>query len=202
MTSHATYLLPYLAAARRHGAGFGALLWTSPQTQAARFDAMARLYDFDGRRILDAGCGRADLLDYFEARDIAVEHYTGLEAVADLAAAARAKQQPRSTIIHGDFVADPHRLDVGVQAIVFCGSLNTLEAGQFYATLRSAFAAAADALLFNFLDSPYLAGADYLGWYAPRQVMAFLDSLPGIHRVNMLNDYMRGDCTMMATKET
>ena len=56
------YLQPYLKAAERHGAGFGSLLWASPETQASRFDAVERLGRLHGKSILDVGCGRADLL--------------------------------------------------------------------------------------------------------------------------------------------
>jgi DNA-binding MurR/RpiR family transcriptional regulator len=35
-----SYLQPYLQAASRHGATFGALLWASPKSQAARFHAL------------------------------------------------------------------------------------------------------------------------------------------------------------------
>src|SRR5205085_11899167 len=79
------YLQPYLSAVRRHGRGFGSLLWASPHTQAARFDAFVRLCALEGRSILDAGCGRADLLDFLLARGIRPDHYTGLEAVDTLA---------------------------------------------------------------------------------------------------------------------
>src|SRR5437868_1227064 len=58
------YLEPYLDAARTHGGGFGSLLWASPQTQAARFQAIHRIIDLSGARVLDAGCGRADLPEF------------------------------------------------------------------------------------------------------------------------------------------
>jgi hypothetical protein len=40
------YLIPYQRAAALHGAEFESLLWASPQTQAARFDAFGRLWRF------------------------------------------------------------------------------------------------------------------------------------------------------------
>jgi len=56
------YLLPYHEA-RQHGAkGFDALLWTSREGQRLRFDTIARLCPLHERKIVDAGCGRADLL--------------------------------------------------------------------------------------------------------------------------------------------
>src|SRR5687767_15928369 len=83
-----SYLRPYRAAARAHGAGFGTLLWASPQTQAVRFDAICRLADLRGKSVLDVGCGRADLLEHLVARGIEPADYVGIEAVDELARAA------------------------------------------------------------------------------------------------------------------
>src|SRR5688572_20626498 len=68
------YLEPYVRAAARHGEGFGSLLWASPQTQGARFDALMRLCEFGGRNVLDVGCGRADFLDHLIKREVRPAH--------------------------------------------------------------------------------------------------------------------------------
>src|SRR2546423_14466740 len=74
------YLTPYREAASRHGDRFGSLLWASPRTQAARFDAICRLAHLAGKRVLDAGCGRADLMDFMISRGIEPAEYVGIEA--------------------------------------------------------------------------------------------------------------------------
>ena len=85
MTDSPDYLEPYRDAARRYAGGFLSLLWASPDTQAARFDAICRLERFAGRSILDVGCGRADLLDYLIARNATPADYIGIEAIPELA---------------------------------------------------------------------------------------------------------------------
>src|SRR5436190_16538223 len=87
----AAYLTPYREAASRHGDRFGSLLWASPKAQEARFDAICRLADMRGRRVVDAGCGRADLLDFLFERGIEPAEYVGIEAVDELVAAAKRK---------------------------------------------------------------------------------------------------------------
>ena len=193
------YLQPYLAAARRHGDGFGSLLWASPQTQAARFDAITRLCDLQGRSILDAGCGRADLLDHLLSRKIIPEHYTGLEAVDELAAAAERKQHPNRLIVRADFVMEPARLLTAADVVIFSGSLNTLESEAFYGALRTAHAAAVEAVVFNFLCSPRLAGAAYLHWRQTDAVRQFAVELDA--EIVLLDDYLDGDCTVCLTKK-
>ena len=192
------YLAPYERAASRHGAGFSALLWATPQTQAVRFAALTRLVGLNGKSILDVGCGRADLLDFLLARDVRPAHYVGLEGVAALADAAEAKNHPDAMIVRADFVREPLRLFVAADVVYFSGSLNTLDPALFYATIRKAYDAAAEALVFNFLASPELAGVSYLHWHQPNEVWAFCKTLTDA--VRRLDDYLRGDTTFALTK--
>ena len=190
----ASYLEPYRRAASQHGDRFQSLLWASPRTQAARFDAICRLADMRGRRVLDAGCGRADLLDFLVRRGIAPREYIGIEAVDELAAAAMKKGLPKSQIVHGDFVREPRRLEVGADVIVFSGSLNTLDSGQFYLSLRQGFEAAGEVLVFNFLAAAHIAHAQWLTWHHTEDVLAAAKSLSS--QVRILEDYLDGDCTI------
>jgi hypothetical protein len=126
-----------------------------------------------GRRVLDVGCGRAELLGYLLRRGIEPSHYTGLEAQAWLVRSARRRGYPASTILQGDFVREPSRMRVSADVVVFSGSLNFLQSREFYGCLRAAWAAAGEALAFNFLTSPLLTGARGLRWHQPASVLAF-----------------------------
>jgi SAM-dependent methyltransferase len=192
------YLKPYMDAARAHGGGFGALLWASPATQAVRFDAMARLYEFTGKSLLDVGCGRADLLDFLLNRGMKPAHYIGLEAVRELAAAAQAKGHADAMIVRADFVREPARLFTGADVIVFSGSLNTFDVIAFQGALSRAHEAAVEAVVFNFLDGPGLAAASFLTCHAKDDVMKFARTLGG--EVRALDDYLPGDCTIAMIK--
>lgn len=196
------YLAPYRRAAERHGADFPSLLWASTHTQEVRFDAICRLAPLGGRSVLDAGCGRADLLRFLLSRGVRPADYNGIEAVHELATAAgraceRAGAVP-ARITRADFVREPLRLFVGADLVVFSGSLNTIDDGPFYATIRRAFDAAAETLVFNFLSSNYLAGAAYLRWRRPASVLRFCADLTG--DVKSLDDYLHGDCTVALFK--
>lgn len=193
-----TYLQPYLSATRWHGSAFRSLLWESRKAQATRFDALARLCQFDGHSILDVGCGRADLLDFLIARGIQPKHYTGLEAIEPLAKSARRKGRPNSLIVNADFVADPDRMFSAADIVIFSGSLTTLESRAFYATLKTAHRAARKELAFNYLASPLLAGAKFLHWHRPAIVRQFAERLGG--QIATLQDYLEGDCTLRIRK--
>jgi hypothetical protein len=160
-----------------------------------RFDALRRLVEFSGRTMCDAGCGRADLLDYLEACGVRPADYIGIEAVDELATAVERKQRPGVRILRGDFIQQPVRLFVGAELVVFCGSLNTVEDGSFYQTLRRGFDATAWGLVFNFLSSPELAGASHLHWRHRADVERFVETF-GALEIRVVEDYLRGDCTM------
>lgn len=192
------YLEPYASAARQHGPGFKALLWASRATQAQRFDALAKLCNLTGKSVLDVGCGHADLAGYLIEHRIEYAEYRGLEAMDDFATAAEKKDYPRCTIARGDFVTEPVKMFVAADVVVFSGSLNTLDQETFYATLRRAFDATAHQLIFNYLDSPYLANARFLTWHRPDMVLAFARGLTP--DVNELSNYMEGDRTLLLEK--
>ena len=63
---------------RRYGYDHRGLGFRNRSSQEKRFDALLALGDFDGRRILDVGCGFGDLLAFLVERGI---HplYTGLD---------------------------------------------------------------------------------------------------------------------------
>jgi SAM-dependent methyltransferase len=192
------YLFPYHAA-RQYGAkGLDALLWTSRKGQRARFDAIARLCPLAGRRIVDAGCGRADLLGRLLELGIVPAHYTGLEMIPATVRAARRKRYERCTIVRADFVRQPEKLQVGADVVVFSGSLNTLTRPQFYRTLRAAWEAAGQAVVFNFLSSRYWCGEEWLTWHRRKTVLAFCRSLGGEPRFD--ESYLEGDCTIAVTR--
>ena len=195
------YLKPYLTAARQFGAGFGSLLWASPRTQAVRFDALVRAATGEAirdRRLLDVGCGRADLLDHLRRRRVVPAAYVGIEAVEDLAAAAERKG---AAVVRGDFVARPDLMaTAAADVVLISGSLNTLDGPAFYRTVRAAFDAAGRAFAFNFLASPRLAGSSHLAWHRPADVRAFAETLS--NGVAYWDDYLDGDATILMRKDS
>ena len=192
------YLRPYLDAVQRHGAKFQSLLWASPSAQEARFAALARACQLEGRIVLDAGCGRADFLDYLLAQNIHPARYIGIEAVETLARAAEAKCPPHASIMRGDFIDNPTLLDQNADVIVFCGSLNTLRTDDFYQTLHLAWQYTRGELAFNFLCSTQLAAGKHLTWHAIADVLDFAHTMTA--DVALDTTYRDGDCTIAMKK--
>lgn len=198
--SSPAYLRPYLDAVEKHGAKFESLLWANPSAQAARFAALARWCEIEGRTLLDAGCGRADLLAYLQEQRVEPAHYFGIEAVEELAVVAEQRNLPHAQIIRGDFIDDPTILNRGAHVIIFSGSLNTLSPDDFYQTLRIAWQYTQSELAFNFLCSPRLASGNHLNWYRTTDLLELAYSLTPDVAVD--DSYRKGDCTIVMRKLT
>jgi len=154
------YLEPYRDVIRERGAGFEALLWSSRESQRARFRAVCEMVELQGRTVLDAGCGNADFLEFLDGAGVGYRSYLGIDALAELVENARRLGRPAERLAVLDFVAETEAFrTVGrwlggpPEIIVFSGSLNTLEQGQALAVLERAWAACGEALVFNFLCS-------------------------------------------------
>lgn len=166
------YLKPYIERLEETGPTFEALLWNNPDSQAARFRTIAQMVELHNRHILDAGCGRADLAHYLKQHTTQTpSHYTGIDAIPELLAVAQQAAQDNQLVtppghthlVNADF-ASAQSPDFYTSAnpsapppdiIIFSGSLNTFEEKQARGTLRWAWKAANEALVFNFLsDKP------------------------------------------------
>ncbi|MEZ6235010.1 MAG: class I SAM-dependent methyltransferase [Phycisphaerales bacterium] len=191
----ASYLRPYRDAVEAAGPVFEALLWHSRAYQQVRFKVMtdairgviaaghaSRRPALDGRVVVDLGCGRGDYAAYLASEGIQIARYIGVEAVPELAVAARktvaglrgqdaesdaeADEALDATIIEADFAADPvliERLAAGGgEVFTLSGSLNTMDEGLARAVLERAWRGVSrvrrGVLAFNFLSSAYEGG--------------------------------------------
>ena len=152
MTRH-THLDPYRDWAQQHGSGFGVTLWASPRSQQLRFEVMTQMCPLAGKRVLDAGCSRGDFAAFLIERGVQFRHYTGIDGLDEVIRFAAGRGLPRCDFHCGDFIDDPKLLSIGQpQVICISGSLNTMTDEQVFAVLKSAWAAASEALVFNFLS--------------------------------------------------
>jgi SAM-dependent methyltransferase len=151
--THDAYLEPYRASQRRHGSGFEVTLWASPRSQRRRFEVFAQMCFLAGKRILDAGCSRGDFAAYLLEQDIPFDRYVGVDALCEVIDHARHRQLPGCEFHCGDCVANPSLLSIGrPQVICISGTLNTMGDAQVMQLLTSAWQAAGETLLFNFLS--------------------------------------------------
>ena len=99
------------------------------------------------------GCGRADFLGYLLEQGIVPAHYVGMDMIPAALRSGRRKRYPGCELVEADFVREPEKFRVGADVVAFSGSLNTLTRPKFYRTLRAAWEATGEWLVFNFLCS-------------------------------------------------
>ena len=200
-----SYLTPYQIAAAQHGGAFETTLWNSPKTQRARFEVIAQLCPMSGNTIIDAGCGRGDLLDYLIEIDRRPKQYIGVDALEEMIAAAVEKQLPDAEFIHEDFFADPSVLRRYQPAvIVYSGSLNTMTDNEFLLALNTAVGITEIGIVFNFLSARFnrkwVQDTGVARRHPPDLVVSKMLEW-NINRIELRHDYLDDhDCTIAAWK--
>lgn len=166
------YLAPYRRSLDAIGPAFGSLLYYAPESQSRRFEALAKMAPLHGRRVVDFGCGRGDLLLWLEAHGVHCARYLGLDAFPEFVEVARERVRSAGACEADcaalDFVdCDFERFGSDDEAVtfVFSGSLNLLSQDRAMAVLLRAFRVLArrpgNALAFNFLSRcPSYAGEE------------------------------------------
>ena len=197
---------PYTEAVKQFGAGFEATLWNSPAAQQLRFDVMIDLAGIREARVLDVGCGSGDLAARLLEREIPVTGYVGIDAIPEMIEAAARRDLPGCRFVAGDAVADPALLCTGdPDYTCISGTLNTMDDATAQKLVADAFAASAEAVVFNFLSTrhhPRFAGRDTTP-ARRRDPVVWLDFALGLSsRVAFTQAYLDGhDATIMVRKE-
>ena len=148
------YLEPYREAVERFGPGFEATLWTSRKAQTLRFDVMIGLAGFEDCVILDAGCGQGDFAARLVECKVPFSRYIGVDAMPQMIDAAGQRKLPRCEFVLDDVLTCPSTLSAAEPDYVcISGTLNTMDEDTARKLVASAFEAAAQGVLFNFLSS-------------------------------------------------
>jgi len=162
--AHDLYLQPYRESVERHGVSFEATLWASRQSQRIRFKTFTEMFDFTGKRVLDAGSSRGDFAEYLIDHHIAFERYIGVDGLEKVVLHANEQGLANSEFHHGDLLADEKLLLTGdPDVICISGTLNTMTDREVMQLLESSWRSAGEALMFNFLS-------DRCGRLAPPQL--------------------------------
>ena len=181
---------------RVHGPRREALDW-SEQGQQTRFRVLAEAADFEGRSVLDIGCGLGDFLPFLEARFGKVA-YTGFDFFAPFIEHARANH-PRGQFEVRDVLRDPFP---EVDLVVSSG-LHNIPTGEneaeMVALFRKAFGAAREAVAVNMLSTRADRRDDGRAYFVPERMLAAAQE---ISRYAVLrHDYLPHDFTLYLYRE-
>ena len=179
-------------------AGYGAdssfaLGWRNEHDQRVRFDALAGIADLNGKTVMDAGCGYADLYSFLKERYPEMAHYYGVEQIPELAdkAITRYGHLPDTTFIARNFLhADLPICDY----VLASGSLNYGSSvnGFIYKAIEKLYSHCTIGLGFNLLR--YMPVDGTLVAYDPDEILAFCKTLSP--NVILKTDYDEVDFTI------
>jgi SAM-dependent methyltransferase len=163
------YLEPYQRACDAYGPSFEATLWASREWQEKRFRVFTELFCFRDAAFIDAGAGQGDFVAHLIAGAVRYRRAVGLEAVGAMLESARARALDRCEFLAADFVAEEDAFERAAlrtgadppDAVVFSGSLNTLDQQAAQRVLDRAWRVCGRALLFNFLSARVCESAAY-----------------------------------------
>ena len=188
-------------------ANFDILDWASPQSQRARFEALARHVELAGRSLLDVGCGLGDLLGFLRERGIDVR-YTGVDILDKMVMAAR-ERHPDGEFVCADIfqpqppphppIFEPASFDV-----TFCSGAFNLNLGNNEQFLPHAVAEmvrlARHAAVFNLLHHRTKSQDDAYFYFNPRKIPSLTKGLNVT--VQIIDDYLHNDFTVICRKRT
>lgn len=146
------HLDAYRAAVAKHGAGFSATLWGSPETQSLRFSVIRDMAGgFFGQRVLDLGCGDGAFARWLAACNDQPIAYLGLDALEAQVHHAESDSPPWAQFRVVD-LSQEWELDDRFDWVVLSGTLNTMDDVLVQRVLARAWSACDVGLVFNFLS--------------------------------------------------
>jgi SAM-dependent methyltransferase len=172
--------------------------WGSPDSQRARFAALAAVGVLDGCRVLDVGCGLGDLCGFLESRSPGVE-YEGCDLNPRMIAAAAARY-PGHRFVVADLLTEPLAMPGPYDYVVASGLFYLRDEAFLHAMVRRMLDFGRRGIAFNSL-SAWADRRDPGEYYAdPVRVLTFCRSLT--RRVALRHDYLPNDFTVYAYRES
>lgn len=202
---HKEYISGYYVSQRdKYGSGHLNNLWRTQRSQFKRFLQVTRLFDLQGKSIVDVGCGYGDLYSWLVDHDITPAKYIGVDIDQDHVEHAH-KRLPEECELH---VGDYLEMDLGEQDYTICsGSLNyDMDDWLEFATgvLDKMWQTSSIGIVFN-LESPLgIEQEPDAEWrkYRKLDLEYWLKyAMSKTSRFSLLHDYMPADYTVMMSKE-
>ena len=182
--------------------GYQVLDWSSRESQFLRFEILAlEIRQYLGKapfRLLDVGCGLAELYGYHKAQDFPVE-YTGVDLTPAILAEAR-RRNPELDLREVDVFATPQPFPDHSFDVVFCSGVfnlrqdNSLVFAQQGLAKLTALASRLAAV--NFLHSRTAEQYSECCYFAPEELLDYAKRADTT--VTVRDDYLDKDFTIFA----
>lgn len=172
--------------------------WENRTAQDLRFQVLVQEVPLSGRRLLDVGCGIADLWAYMDARGMDVR-YTGVDVSPGMVA--RARERFPGIDVRCVDVFESDRFAESRFHVVFASGIFNLDLGNNYRFLERAlqrfFSLAESHVVFNLLHRRAPEPEEPYFYYDPETVRALLSRYPC--GVRVVDDYLPNDFTVICS---
>lgn len=172
--------------------------WNSTESQFLRFKTIAQAVNFDGKSVLDLGCGYGDFKTFLDM-SCTVESYTGVDQQGSFVKQAKKhfEHQHNCAFIKGDFSST--KLPTA-DIVVASGSLNYRARNKTYhaKVIRTMYEKAEEAVVFNLLNCHHFKETNLLEAHDPQQVLNYCLSL--CPNCELIDDYADEDFTIVMRK--
>ncbi|MEZ9232244.1 class I SAM-dependent methyltransferase [Vibrio amylolyticus] len=173
--------------------------WSSDHSQQARFEIIKSATNFDGKSVLDLGCGYGELFDYL-SQDYQLAAYTGVDQQHQFLRVA--KKRLSETHLPCQFVrADISQYSApNSDVVIASGSLNYQSRDPEYLTkmINRMYAMANDIVIFNLLDSSTFPKQNLLTGYNKKGTLFYCKTL--CSHVELIDGYANEDFTIVMRK--
>jgi ubiquinone/menaquinone biosynthesis C-methylase UbiE len=176
-----------------HGPSARAVGWDSEASQWTRFSVAIRGADFNGKTVMDIGCGLADFYRFLKSRGITVGQYIGADVNPRLLAIAQEKF-PEAHFEKRNILLAPfsHQVcDVAVMNGVLNFRFQAVDNYEYAKEMiERAFAACRELLIVDMLSSyltPDYPPEDFVFYYSPEEMFRFAQTLTSY--VSLSHDY-------------
>ena len=153
--------------------------WRDAESQELRFQVLAGIGDFTGRRVHDVGCGLAHMAEWLKRENIVCE-YVGSDISEKMIAAAATHAPPPAELHVADIMSGPEEPWMGADYVVNSGvftvrsSVPESEWRVFvYDMIRAMFRVADKGIAFNLMSSYVDYRDDHLFYENPQAILDF-----------------------------
>ena len=191
----------YHARIKRHGLSVEALKSGGAAKQWVRHSIHWDAFDFEGRHVLDVGCGIAMFYRFLMGRGVRLASYTGIDIVETFLDSNRAAF-PQARFLHLDIFEDSLEQltpDIVVMSQVFNNTYHGADNEHVVRhAIRRFFETAREGLAIDFMSTYVDWREDDLHYFEPESMFAFAKSLTRF--VELRHDYLPFEHTLILRK--
>ncbi|MEN8907657.1 MAG: class I SAM-dependent methyltransferase [Clostridiales bacterium] len=176
--------------------------WESREAHYKRFNMFESCFDFNGKKVLDVGCGVGSFYSYLKERGIDFK-YTGVDLLKNMIDIAK-KNNPDGNFICEDILNDKYSIENVYDIIVMSGIFN-LKLGNnkkfIISTIKKLIECTKEGIIFNLLHTDSDDKEDLYYYIHHEEAVSLLKEVCGdTFKIDYIRGYLINDYTICLRK--